>query len=80
MYHSRNILRKVFSSFQHAGMKNESEANERTWISAITKHLWIIAVVQKVLDVSQLMVNGYKIFMRYVGAHFDSANMKTRNK
>lgn len=56
------------------------EERKQTWISTITKHLGIVAVVQKILDVCQLMVNGYKIFMRYVGAHFDSAKHESGKK
>lgn len=63
----------------HSEVENESKAIDHTWISAITKYLRIVAVVQKILDVSQLMVNGYKIFVRYVCAHFDSVNMKAVN-
>jgi hypothetical protein len=43
-----------------------------TWISAIAKHLWIIFVVHKILDVSQFMMNCYEVFMSHVSAHFDS--------
>jgi hypothetical protein len=46
---------------------------EITWICTITKNFWIVAVVQEVLYVRQLMVNCYKIFMRNVSAHFNAA-------
>lgn len=74
---TRKLLSLTHPTMKDARKREWSISHAPTWISAITKHLRIVAVVQKVLDVCQLMVNGYKVFMRYVGAHFDSVNMKS---
>lgn len=79
----RYIIKKTFvytfSPFRIHIWRHRLE-NINTWISSVAKNLRIVSVIQKILNVRQLMVNGYKIFMRYVGANFDSVNMKTAIK
>jgi hypothetical protein len=76
MLQYQHYILQIKKSLSQIKIERREGRNKLTWISAITKHLGIVAVLQKVLDVRQLMVNGYKIFMRNVRAHFNSANTK----
>lgn len=51
-----------------------------TWICSISKHFWLIAIVQEVLDMKHFMMSCDQIFLIDIGAHFDAVELKRIQK
>ena len=70
---------KTLKSFWSCWQRENHIRQKPTWICSISEHLGLVPVLQEVLDVAHLVVDGDQIFLIHGRAHLDPETPAKRN-